>query len=575
MNKIKQFIDTYRSILVLKKSHSYRSNLKRYILVYAITFFTMGLIFSLVFPGDAMTENLTYVVMATITTFLGSFLVALFDEEETYQKTNKLSYSIKTVMFFKGLEKATIIFISMSFIVNTYFKLLAPTYLIVMLFVIAIILFSIMLLVNQHMRKTYAFIKHILIDSISTYLFFIIVSRVIYIENIFIAFVTYALILLCLISIKNILKTYEKPIFTKLNIIKNICFAILIVAFITLYNADNHNVLGKPIINNVIDLEMSNPGGIGYKVLILDEKVYVLNRHLYVYDLNTGGNEVAYLNVIANEFTSMLVYDNRVHVRYGFIGDEPVKYGYFDQSDTFVEEDVDASCIEDDFLQLGYTYTLPMCLPTEQNIYLTEDIYYLEDTLEPRALSSTIDYGSYFSNPITRIAYDNYMLAKLNTNQLVFNANLKLYDVTETNETYKQTLRILNKTQTINLMNIENDISTFIYGNDDQTSTVMTYDSFGNVLEYLNVYDRYMDFQTDDENIYIITLADDTFNYQIHVLNKYHYVDFVMPKFINTDDDGVMLNFMPQSTIHLSLEIIFSLMIVWVICIPPVNKYAI
>ncbi|BCR35733.1 hypothetical protein [Mariniplasma anaerobium] len=578
MNKIKAFIASYKSILMLKKTLNKTYNIKRYILVYTITFLTMGLIFTVLFPSDTITENLGYVVMSVITIFLGSFLVALYDAEEVFKKRYKLSYSIKTVLFFEGLEKATTIFIIMSLLLSKYFELLAPTYLVVMLFVAAIILGIVVLIVNRSLKDNYSISKSIIIDSVSIYLFFMIIPKVIYIEQIFYAFVVYSLLLLGLLLVKLLLLEYTKFTFIKFKTIKAMFFITLIIIFFTIYNIYDHNVMGKPIIKREFNLDMSDPGGIAYNSLVHEDKIYVLNRRLFVYDLDTGGSEIMYDQVVPGLATNMVVYDDAVHFRYQVSGEEDLGYGYINEAGELIEEVSESSCQVEDYMQLTkFGYTIPKCLGSE-DIYLTEDIYYSVDEDRQRALFSTIDTWEIYSYPFTALAYDNYVLAKLNVGQSFFNSTLKIIDVTISGETERQYLKIPKNTSNIKLMDIDQDLMTFIFANNNYISSsvdsMMTYDANGKLLEYLDIYYPYIDYDADDENIYLIFIGDnETFAYKIYVLDKEHIATFVMPKYSKRSEVAFSNpSFDREEKVNLVFEIIFSVMVITIIVVPGVRN---
>lgn len=577
MNKFKQFIENYKSILTLKKTYNNTLNIKRYTLIYIITFLTMGIIFTIFYPSDTITENLGYVVMSIITVFLGSFLIALFDAEETFQKTYKLSYSIKTVLFFKGLEKATLFLIIISLLLNKYFQLLAPTYLVVLSYLITIVLSIVVLIVNLYLKDNYAMTKSIISDAISIYLFFIIISKLIYIEQIFYAFLIYSFLMLGLIYLRLILLTYTKFTFSKLKAIKVLFFTILFVIFFNIYNKYDHNVMGKPIIKRTISLDMSQPGGNAYNSIVYDNKIYVLNRYLFVYDLETGGSEIMYEEVIPSMDTNMVLYDNAIHFKYQASGEEDLRYGFINENNELVEEVIESSCQVEDYMEFYSYRPIPKCLGSK-DIYLTEDIYYSIEANRERSLISTISTWEIYLHPFTNLAYDNYVLAKLNVGQSFFNSTLKIIDVEMSGETTRQHLKIPKDTRTIKLMDIENDLMTFGYTDSSFHSTrstdyIMTYDANGMLLEYLDIYHPYIDYDTDDENIYLITIGDsETLAYKIYVLDKEHFVTFVMPKYsIRSEEVSLIPSFDREEKVNLTLEIIFSVMVISIIVIPSIR----
>lgn len=576
MNKLKAFIENYKSILVLKKSCKKTYNIIRYILIFTITFLTMGLIFTVLFPNETVTENLGYIVMSIITVFLGSFLVATFDAEEVFQKKYRLSYSIKTVLFFKGLEKATIIIIIIRLLLSAYFDLLTPTYLMVMLLLAAIILGGIVITVNYYLKSNYLMLKRIIIDTFSIYLYFLIIPKVIYIEEIHIAFLTYTALLLAALFVRVVLIEYTKFTYVKLNTVKIIFTLILLVIFLTIYNNYNHNVMGKPIIKREFSLDMSDPGGYAYKSLVHEDKIYVLNRRLFVYDFNTGGSEIMYDQVIPGMATNMVIYDNLVHFRYKLDGEETLRYGYINENRELVEEVSTGSCQVEDYMQFGYFHTIPKCLESEE-VYLTKDIYYSIKQYKERALFSTIDSRDMYYHPITDLAYDNFVLARLNKGQSFFNSTLKIIDVTESSETDRQHLSIPKDIEVIKLMDIKDDVMTFTYGdsifNSRSTDYIMTYDAEGKLFEYIEVFHPYIFYDADDEHIYLITIGDyETANYIIYVLDKEHFSTFVMPKYsIRSDSPSLIPVFDREQKLNPTLEILFSVMIFTMIIIPPLT----
>jgi hypothetical protein len=322
---------------------------------------------------------------------------------------------------------------------------------------------------------------------------------------------------------------------------------------------------------------MSQPGGNAYNSIVYDNKIYVLNRYLFVYDLETGGSEIMYEEVIPSMDTNMVLYDNAIHFKYQASGEEDLRYGFINENNELVEEVIESSCQVEDYMEFYSYRPIPKCLGSK-DIYLTEDIYYSIEANRERSLISTISTWEIIYHPFTDLAYDNYVLAKLNVGQSFFNSTLKIIDVTISGETERQHLKIPKDTRTIKLMDIENDLMTFGYTDSSFHSTrstdyIMTYDANGMLLEYLDIYHPYIDYDTDDENIYLITIGDsETFAYKIYVLDKEHFVTFVMPKYtIRSEEVSLIPSFDREEKVNLTLEIIFSVMVISIIVIPSIR----
>ena len=562
MKLLNQFIAQYDAILERKQVEEIPQNPVAFLLYFTIPYITMGIIFYIFFPSETLLENLPYVVMAATTMFLGSFLFALYHQEENAKKVLPYRYSFVPYVTMKGLEKLFIYVASTVLILREFLDLYVPTYLYVLLDGILIVVGICILVVTVLQHKLDGLIGRMILQPILIGLTFITLQMALYIEDILIAFTVYTSIIYLGFWGRVFFNNHP---FRFTNAYVRLKIVVLVIAFLLVYIFQyevDREIKGKPHILTSYTLEQHTTIGDITDFVIFNDQIYFINSaFLQVADVDTG----ELLHVISgisyiDDYSQLILYDDILHVV--TIDEEQNTHQYQITSDwTVTEESVDYRCSVGDPLEIELgtyntqtiDYIVQKC-PTTEGTYFDKSIFYnpelkgLSTIINP--LTSTYIAGKeveYFNNS----SYRDYLFASLvnevetspSTGYLeIVDTKLTITDVRNNQQTVFATPVLVfqdNRTMSAIRDFIKMDtgyifaLSASRYSN-FITSPIVTYRENGQLVEFVRPITHHVQFYND--RIYLTYKTDD--GYEVYVLPQEDYASMVMPVYAKTSNDN-------------------------------------